>query len=106
MVVASTKMQDLGGQITYLKRYSLSAISGLPTEKDDDGNGASGNSVQFNKRSAAQVKRLFAIARSKGFSDADVKKAIMKDYSKTQAEDLTKEEYDKLCSRLESAEKE
>jgi hypothetical protein len=106
MVVASSKMQDLGGQITYLKRYSLSAISGLPTEKDDDGNGASGNSVQFNKRSAAQVKRLFAIARSKGISDADVKKAIMKDYSKTQAEDLTKEEYDKLCGRLESAEKE
>ncbi|MCM3208526.1 ERF family protein [Paenibacillus illinoisensis] len=105
-VAASTKMQDLGGQITYLKRYSLSAISGLPTEKDDDGNGASGNSVQFNKRSAAQVKRLFAIARSKGVTEEEVKKALMKDYNKTQAEDLTKEEYDALCGRLESARKE
>lgn len=105
-VAASTKMQDLGGQITYLKRYSLSALSGLPTEKDDDGNGASGNSVQFNKRSAAQVKRLFAIARSKGVTEEEVKKALMKDYNKTQAEDLTKEEYDALCGRLESARKE
>ncbi len=109
-VSASSNMQDMGGQITYMKRYSLSAMSGLPTEKDDDANGASGNSVEFHgqarKLSEAQVKRLFAIASSKGFGTADVKKALMKDYNKTQAEDLTKQEYDELCSRLESAGKE
>lgn len=112
IVVASNNMQDLGGQITYMKRYSLSAISGISTEKDDDANGACGNGVEFDdkitpkKLSDAQVKRLFAIANSKGFNAADVKKAIIKDYNKTMAEDLTKEEYDALCKRLESAEKE
>ncbi|MBP1907804.1 hypothetical protein J2Z32_004493 [Paenibacillus turicensis] len=111
IVFASNNMQDLGGQITYMKRYSLSAISGISTEKDDDANGACGNGVEFEdkttkKLSDAQVKRLFAIANNKGFSAADVKKAIMKDYNKTMAEDLTKEEYDALCKRLESAEKE
>ncbi|AYB47159.1 ERF family protein [Paenibacillus lautus] len=108
--LAATNMQDLGGQITYMKRYSLSAMLGIATEKDDDANGVSGNQVEYknqpNKRSEAQVKRLFAIASSKKISAADVKKALMQDYNKTQAEDLTKEEYDELCNRLESAGKE
>lgn len=108
-VTASNNMQDLGGQITYMKRYSLSAISGISTEKDDDANGVSGNQVEYegkpDKRSDAQVKRLYAIAKSKGIEVADVKKALMKDYNKTSAEDLTKQEYDELCNRLELAEK-
>ncbi|MFD1179517.1 ERF family protein [Paenibacillus puldeungensis] len=111
-VAASNNMQDLGGQITYMKRYSLSAISGISTEKDDDANGVSGNQVEFKnetkpkKLSEQQVKRLFAIASSHGISVADVKKALMKDYNKTLAEDLTKQEYDELCTRLENAGKE
>ncbi|MNW43555.1 ERF superfamily protein [compost metagenome] len=108
-VAASNNMQDLGGQITYMKRYSLSAMSGISTEKDDDANGVSGNQVEYkskqDKRSEAQVKRLFAIANSKNISAADVKKALMQDYEKTNVEDLTKQEYDELCKRLESAEK-
>lgn len=110
-VLASNNMQDLGGQITYMKRYSLSAISGISTEKDDDANGVSGNQVEYTNRppktlSDAQVKRLFAIASRNGISTADVKKALMKDYNKTQAEYLTKKEYDELCERLENAGKE
>lgn len=109
-VVAAPGMQDLGGQITYMKRYSLSAMLGIATEKDDDASGVSGNQVEYKnqpkKLTEPQVKRLFAIASSKGFSVADVKKALMKDYNKTQAEDLTKQEYDELCYRLESAGKE
>ncbi|MFB9324260.1 ERF family protein, partial [Cryptosporangium minutisporangium] len=77
-VPASPNMQDLGGQITYMKRYSLSAMLGIATEKDDDGNVAAGNEIEFQpkKLTEAQVKRLFAIANSKGFSVADVKKSI------------------------------
>lgn len=37
-VKAAYDMQGLGGQITYLKRYSLSSVLGLATEQDDDGN--------------------------------------------------------------------
>lgn len=113
-VLASNNMQDLGGQITYMKRYSLSAISGISTEKDDDANGVSGNQVEYKnnqpeaprKLSERQVNRLFAIATSKGVSAADVKKVLMKDYNKTAVEDLTKQEYDELCTRLENAGKE
>ncbi|WP_200415979.1 ERF family protein [Virgibacillus salexigens] len=49
---SSTNMQDMGGQITYMKRYSLSALLGLATEKDDDANGASGNEYQMQKKPA------------------------------------------------------
>lgn len=49
---ANSSIQDMGGQITYLKRYSLSAMLGIATEKDDDANGASGNEYEMN-----QVKR-------------------------------------------------
>src|SRR5690625_1272924 len=37
---ASNSIQDMGGQITYLKRYSLSAMLGISTEEDDDANGS------------------------------------------------------------------
>ena len=47
----ATSMQDFGGQITYMKRYSLSAMLGIATEKDDDANGASGNTYEYANRS-------------------------------------------------------
>lgn len=48
---AATGMQDFGGQITYMKRYSLSAMLGIATEKDDDANGASGNDYDYSTSS-------------------------------------------------------
>lgn len=47
---AATGMQDFGGQITYMKRYSLSAMLGIATEKDDDATGASGNTYDYSNR--------------------------------------------------------
>lgn len=35
--------QKLGGELTYLKRYSVQAILGVNAEEDDDGNVAAGN---------------------------------------------------------------
>lgn len=49
------KIQGFGGQVTYMKRYSLSAMSGISTEKDDDANFASGNDAQFNQRKPSQA---------------------------------------------------
>jgi len=103
-VKANADMKELGGQITYMKRYSLSAMLGIATEEDDDGNLGSGDTAT-QKLTQAQVNRLFAIGRSAGVSDADIKKAVVQDYKKARAEDLTKKEYDELCARLEKAKK-
>lgn len=38
--------QEYGSAITYMRRYAYTAILGLATEEDDDGNAASGNTAQ------------------------------------------------------------
>jgi len=54
------------------------------------------------KLSDKQIKRLFAIANSKKANAEVVKKIILRDYKKTNVEDLTKAEYDELCSKFEN----
>ncbi|SDI14465.1 ERF superfamily protein [Alteribacillus persepolensis] len=75
---APSGMQDMGGYITYMKRYSVSAMLGIATEEDDDANGASGNDYQYQSKTAspkqvgalkASVKRL---ADMKGKTDEEV----------------------------------
>ncbi len=51
---SNPNIQDMGGQITYMKRYSLSALLGIATEKDDDANGASGNDYQMTTKKASE----------------------------------------------------
>src|SRR5699024_3428889 len=50
--------QGAGALITYLKRYTLSAIFGITSDQDDDGNSASGNKVQKNPITQKQVGEL------------------------------------------------
>ena len=45
--------QGAGALISYLKRYSLSAVFGITSDQDDDGNSASGNKVA---KSATQAE--------------------------------------------------
>jgi len=98
--------QGAGSLITYLKRYSLSAVFGITSDQDDDANESSGNNKNTQKNnknlSEAQVKRLYAIGKSVQVNAADIKKVIMNDYNKTDVALLTKKEYDEVCSRLES----
>lgn len=39
--------QQIGSQLTYLKRYQFAAFFGLAADFDDDGNGAEGNNATF-----------------------------------------------------------
>lgn len=54
---ANNSIQDMGGQITYLKRYSLSAMLGISTEEDDDANGTLGNQVTYEKNKSGQTQK-------------------------------------------------
>lgn len=51
--------------------------------------------------SEAQVKRAFAIARTKGYKPEALRKSVVNEYKKS-IEKLTREEYDKLCEKLEN----
>jgi hypothetical protein len=55
--------------------------------------------------SEKQVNRAIAIAKSKGITLEQIKKGIVRDYNKTEIADLTKSEYDELCSKLEAINK-
>ena len=46
LMAGSSNAQDFGSAITYAKRYSLSAMLGIASEDDDDGNRAVGNKTK------------------------------------------------------------
>src|SRR5699024_8622552 len=93
------------GAITYARRYAISAILGISSEDDDDGNQAEKDSKgQRNNNSNlsdAQIKRLYAIGFSRGISKDTINRSIKQDYKKNNPANLTKKEYDELCNRLE-----
>lgn len=53
----SNKPQAVGSAITYAKRYALSAIFGITSDKDDDGNEATGLNAQIEKQPQQQAKQ-------------------------------------------------
>ncbi len=55
--IASTEKmsnQDLGGTLTFRRRYGYGAMLSLVTEEDDDANAADGNAAVFTRRSPQQ----------------------------------------------------
>lgn len=52
--------------------------------------------------SDGQIKRLYAIGYSRDVDAEAINKSITTQYKKDSARDLTKAEYDELCSRLEA----
>ena len=57
------------------------------------------------KLSAKQVGRLLAIGLKAGIKEPEIKKVIKSEYGKDKIEDLSKEQYDLICNRLEAKSK-
>jgi hypothetical protein len=100
--------QDPGDKAVYkaisgAQKYALMKLFMIPTGDDpEQDRDSEEQKTPAQQLSEAQVKRLFAIAKSHGVDVADVKKVLMKDYNKTTPEQLTKKEYDEICKRLEN----
>lgn len=58
-------VQGLGSLITYLKRYTLSAIFGITSDIDDDANEASGNNDKQNNQQQKEVSKPVILAKFK-----------------------------------------
>ena len=96
--------QGAGALISYLKRYSLSAVFGITSDQDDDGNSASGNKAP---KSATQAeignlkKEIIAFSKLMTEQGKDVKPEQVEqtlnitDYAKLNSEDV-KEAVNKL----------
>lgn len=90
---ANQSIQDMGGQITYLKRYSLSAMLGIATEKDDDANGASGYDYQYNKKQSSGQQSGGKQATDKQLDTVTnlIKKKVSDKFNEQQLYELLKE---------------
>ena len=60
MPVAKKDPQGYGSAITYLKRYALAAVVGVPSDEDDDGNSANGNVFQTEKQNTEPMPKKIA----------------------------------------------
>lgn len=84
-VMTSTKYQDIGSMITYMKRYSYCAILGIVADEDDDANTACGNEYEYQLKS--QKTQQPAQQKAK-FTGAQLKKALEVIATKENADDL------------------
>lgn len=106
-------IQNLGAVETYQRRYllvtafeivendALDPTNGKDDKAKNDSNSNSKNSNSGQKKlSEAQIKRMYAIANSKGYDNAKVVKGILSRYN-CKPEDMTKQQYDEVCSGYE-----
>lgn len=109
--------QGAGSAITYGRRYAISAILGISSEDDDDGNGAeldkepkedtqgkNPTNKSTKSLSDAQIKRLFTIAHIVNIEADKVKEQVKAKFNK-EVEALTKTEYDAVCKGYEGLKK-
>jgi hypothetical protein len=96
-----------GSGLTYSERYFILKFFQAPTDSEDpDERDTSGRSKGTQGKSTpqglseAQIKRLYAIARSKSITPEVVRNQVNKKFNK-QVENLTKEEYDLVCNGYE-----
>lgn len=104
--------QGAGSAITYARRYALSAILGIASEDDDDGNHAETTSGHTKSDSGpstkplsdAQITRLYTIAKSVGVDQTKVDSQVQTQLKK-EVSLLTKKEYDMVCKGYEAMKK-
>lgn len=113
--------QGAGSAITYARRYALSAMLGISSEDDDDGNFASGNKGNANpvnadkkptaakttkatqktdKATPAQLKKIYATANELKVSGDEMKNMMQSHFKKDSSKELTKAEASKLIEIL------
>lgn len=90
-------VQGAGSMITYIRRYQVSAILGLASEDDEDGNHASGKSDDNGKEEVTvTTKMLIDMAKSKGIDEASICKKYKATEIKFIKQDDKKAEYESL----------
>lgn len=106
--------QITGSTSSYARKYALGALLLLDDVKDADAtnthekenitNNSNANSYTSNTRklSDKQLARLYTIANKAGVNKDLVKQQVMKKFNK-EPKDLTKPEYDIVCSGYEKA---
>lgn len=105
----SKKGQDLaqlsGATSSYARKYALNGLFAIDDNKDADSTNTHGKDIKPNMTpvsglSEAQIKRLYAIGNKAGFKK-DVVEATVKKMFGCEPKDMTKDQYNTVCERLE-----
>ena len=105
----SKKGQDLaqlsGATSSYARKYALNGLFAIDDNKDADSTNTHSKDIKPNMTpvsglSEAQIKRLFAIGNKAGFKK-DVVEATVKKMFGCEPKDMTKDQYNIVCERLE-----
>ena len=106
----SKKGQDLaqlsGATSSYARKYALNGLFAIDDNKDADSTNTHGKDIKPNMTpvsglSEAQLKRLLAIGNKSGFNKDTIVKTVKKLYG-CELKDMTREQYNEVCNRLES----
>jgi hypothetical protein len=101
--------QSIGSQISYARRYCISALLCLSSEDDDAAAAQQAAESATSPRSKAggriiskaQVDRLWAIAGKRGWSDAAVKDYLVATYHVNSSKEIRQPDYDGIIAHLE-----
>ena len=94
--------QITGASSSYARKYALNGLFCIDDNKDSDSTNTHGKDgkTSSSNLSAAQIKRLYALANKAGYDKAKIEQMILTKYKKD-IKALTKEEYDHVCNGLE-----
>ena len=97
--------QVTGSVSSYARKYALNGLFAIDDNKDADSTNTHGKDIKPNMTpvsglSEAQLKRLFAIGNKAGFKK-DVVEATVKKMFGCEPKDMTKDQYNTVCERLE-----
>ena len=97
--------QVTGSGSSYARKYALNGLFAIDDNKDSDATNTHNKDIKPNMTPVsgltdAQLKRLFAIGNKAGFKK-DVVEATVKKMFGCEPKDMTKDQYNTVCERLE-----
>ena len=97
--------QVTGSVSSYARKYSMNALFAIDDNKDADSTNTHNKDIKPNMTpvsglSEAQIKRLFAIGNKAGFKKEVVEATVKKMFG-CEPKDMTKDQYNTVCERLE-----
>ena len=102
--------QVTGSVSSYARKYALNGLFAIDDNKDSDATNTHNKDIKPNMTSVSglsdnglserQIKRLFAIGNKAGFKK-DVVEATVKKMFGCEPKDMTKDQYNTVCERLE-----
>ena len=95
-------IQNLGAVQSYLRRYLyLTAFEIVEADVLDATTGKENKDNKYTL-SVAQINRLFEIGSKAGKTPKAITETAIRDYKVKELKEMTKEQYDEICSKLEA----